>query len=277
MNGDNRNIIKLEELKEEENGEFLTEEQIKEQLSRYKGRIPSVLLSDIQKHLKGKKVTKEQLDTIIEKVEKSLASREGGDSKIDNVLKKLEELERILKVAIDSPGHTPEYVNGDGQVQTSPEPEPRTEFGGEMQNEIIENKISNELSHPKYTAEYSILGKPRLERIKDDLKSVVILLKWIEFLLEKVGYDGFEDVLNYYVDINWISDDVMLTMLRYVKGLKVNQNADYQMNNMSVQDHMISLFFIEMLRNGKFDRNAVLEIEKEIYKMRREVIELHGL
>ncbi len=276
MNGDNRNIITLEELKEKESGEFLSEEQINEYLYKYKGRIPSVLLSDIQKHLKGKKVTKEQLESIMEKVEKSLTTKGGEDSKIDNVLKKLEELERVLKLAVESPEYVPEHVTGDGHVQVNPEPVHRNELRNEPRDEL-RDKVDKEIGTVKYTVEYSILGKPRLERIKDDLKSVVILLKWIEFLLEKVGYDGFENVLNYYVDINWISDDVMLTMLRYVKGLKVNQNTDYQMSNLSVQDHMISLFFIEMLRNGKFDRNAVLEIEKEIYKMRREVIELHGL
>ncbi|MCC7576031.1 MAG: flagella protein, partial [Methanomethylovorans sp.] len=48
----------------------------------------------------------------------------------------------------------------------------------------------------------------RLDAIRKDPTSVVVLLNWIEFLMERVGRNNLMDALDYYVDIGWISDNV---------------------------------------------------------------------
>lgn len=45
---------------------------------------------------------------------------------------------------------------------------------------------------------------------------------------------------------------------------------------MSAKDHITSLMFIEALRTGKFNRDLLLSVEREIYKIKKEVSELHG-
>ena len=46
-----------------------------------------------------------------------------------------------------------------------------------------------------------------LSSIKRDPMKVIILLNWIEFLMERVGRNNLLDALDYYVDIGWISED----------------------------------------------------------------------
>jgi len=121
--------------------------------------------------------------------------------------------------------------------------------------------------------------EPRLTRIPGDAKSIMLLLKWIEFLMEKVGYEGLEDVLNYYVDIYWISEEVLMSVLRYARGIKLyHENSDWRpVGYMNVQDHLMSLLYIEALRTGRFNRNLIMEVEKDLYRMKKEVSELHGI
>ena len=98
-------------------------------------------------------------------------------------------------------------------------------------------------------------------------------------MIERVGYDGLEDVLDYYVDVGWISEDVMFTVLKYAKGIKLyHENSDWRpVGFMSVKDHITSLMLIEALRTGKFDRDALLSVEREIHKIKKEIAELHGV
>jgi len=119
----------------------------------------------------------------------------------------------------------------------------------------------------------------RLTTISKDAKIIMIMLRWIEFLIERVGYDGLEEILNYYVDIGWIDEDIMLTILRYAKGIKLyHENSDWRpVGFMCVKDHITSLMFIEALRTGRFDRDSLLSVEREINKIKKEIAELHGI
>jgi len=222
---DNRNIIKLDELDDEE---------LRKYLDKYKDRIPAIILDDLYNKLKGRGVTKEQVDRIIKKIEDRLET-----SKImDHLLKKVDSVESMLKKGEEE--KRVEYIHVPRQVEKS---------------------------------------EARLESIPNDPKSIMILLKWIEFMIERVGHDGLEDVLNYYVDINWINDKVMYTILKYAKGIKLyHENSDWRpIGYMSVQDHITSLLFIEALRTGKFNRDLILEVDREIARIKKEVSEIHGI
>jgi flagellar protein FlaD len=59
----------------------------------------------------------------------------------------------------------------------------------------------------------------RLDSIKGDPMSVVVLLNWIEFLMERVGRNNLMDALDYYVDIGWISEDVRSEIMAYARGI----------------------------------------------------------
>ena len=262
---DNRNIIRIDELDDNE---------LKEYLNKFRGRIPSVLLDDLYNKLKGKNVTKEQVDRIIKKIEENLTNAR----KIDEIFRKLENIESLLK----------QRTRVEQEVQNVQAMEQPTQPS-------TSEAVTTQISHPAESVQpvqvqpavqpqprLEVLptpSEPRLKQIPNDAKSIMILLKWIEFMIERVGYDGLEDLLNYYVDINWISDNVLFTILRYAKGIRLyHQNSDWRpVGYMNVQDHITSLLFIEALRTGRFNKELLMEVEREIYKIKKEVAEIHGV
>ncbi len=317
MISDKERVISLEddqEKKQEEKQDagaeklYLSDNEIKEYLERYRGKIPSVILRDIYEMLKGRRVTERQIDKIVERVE-SMLNADNQLRKIDDIYKKLESLEKMLRK--DSLSELPEKKVE--EVVKSESVKSESDVRGEKPDsgEVVEKSIRGvekleetfqdyahsdyperryekgehreyrDYGYPRYPArrDYQVSYQVRLSRIPEDAKRIMLLLKWIEFLMERVGYDGLEDVLNYYVDINWISEDVLMAVLRYARGIKLyHENSDWRpAGYMSVQDHLMSLLYIEALRTGRFDRNLVMEVEKDLYRMKKEVAELHGI
>ena len=119
----------------------------------------------------------------------------------------------------------------------------------------------------------------KLTILPPDSKRIIFLLKWIEYLVERVGYEELENVLDYYVDIGWISEEVLFSILRYAKGIKLyHEKSDWRpVGYLNVQDHIMSLMFIEALRTGKFSREKIMEVEREVFRMKREAMELNGI
>ncbi|MBP1908176.1 FlaD/FlaE family flagellar protein [Methanolobus bombayensis] len=115
----------------------------------------------------------------------------------------------------------------------------------------------------------------RLECIKADPTSVVVLLNWIEFLMERVGRNNLMDALDYYVDIGWISEDVMSEIMAYARGI------DYYVEKptwrLLPEDHTKSLLFIERLSGRKIDRNMLSSIDREMAKVKHGLEELYGI
>ncbi len=261
---DNRNIIRLDELDDNE---------LKEYLNKFRGRIPSVLLDDLYNKLKGKNVTKEQVDKIIKKIEENLTNAR----KIDEIFRKLENIESLLR----------QRTRVEPEVQTqqtamAQPTQPSTSEATYQHSQLVESVQPIQVQPTAVQPQLEVLptpSEPRLKQIPNDAKSIMILLKWIEFMIERVGYDGLEELLNYYVDINWISDNVLFTILRYAKGIRLyHQNSDWRpVGYMNVQDHITSLLFIEALRTGRFNKELLMEVEREIYKIKKEVAEIHGV
>jgi flagellar protein FlaD len=141
------------------------------------------------------------------------------------------------------------------------EPEEAEETGVEAENAPVEKKAS--------------LPLVRLEFIKADPTSVVVLLNWIEFLMERVGRNNLMDALDYYVDIGWISEDVMSEIMAYARGI------DYYVEKptwrLLPEDHTKSLLFIERLSGRKIDRNMLSSIDREMAKVKHGLEELYGI
>ena len=120
-------------------------------------------------------------------------------------------------------------------------------------------------------------GSPmvRLENIRTDPTSVVVLLNWIEFLMERVGRNNLMDALDYYVDIGWISEDVRAEIMAYARGI------DYYVEKptwrLLPEDHTKSLLFIERLCGRKIDRNMLSSIDREMSKVKHGLEELYGI
>ncbi len=115
----------------------------------------------------------------------------------------------------------------------------------------------------------------RLDSIKGDPMSVVVLLNWIEFLMERVGRNNLMDALDYYMDIGWISENVRSEIMAYARGI------DYYVEKptwrLLPEDHTKSLMFIERLCGRKIDKNMLSTIDREMSKVKHGLEELYGI
>ena len=120
--------------------------------------------------------------------------------------------------------------------------------------------------------EVSIKGEemyPLIE-IPNDPESIVVLMKWLQYLVDKVGKAHLPDVLGYYVDIGWISDDVRLDLIKYSKGLtEENKGSENKKEtpNLPSKDHLQSLLFIQKLKGAQIDERFMGRIEREMGKL----------
>ncbi len=107
----------------------------------------------------------------------------------------------------------------------------------------------------------------KLQSIDNKAETSIILLNWIEFLLEKVGRNNLSEVLEYYIDIGWISEEVCEKMIAYANGI------DYYVERptwkLLPDDHTKSLMFIEQLKGKKLDKNMLSRLERDVEKVIR--------
>jgi len=109
--------------------------------------------------------------------------------------------------------------------------------------------------------------EPLLE-LTNDPESVVVLMKWLQYLVDKLGKDNLPDVLSYYVDIDWISDDVRLDLIKYSKGITCDKDSIKKIPaNLSTKDHIQSLLFIQKLKGQQLDDRFIWKIDREMEKM----------
>ncbi len=105
----------------------------------------------------------------------------------------------------------------------------------------------------------------KLSYLDNRAETSIILLNWIEFLMEKVGRNNLTEILEYYVDIGWISEEVSSKMVDYANGI------DYYVEKptwkLLPNDHTKSLLFIEQLRGRKIDKNMISRLERDIDKI----------
>jgi len=111
-----------------------------------------------------------------------------------------------------------------------------------------------------------------LYEIPNDPESVVVLMKWLQYLVDKLGKNNLPDILGYYVDVDWISDDVRLDLIKYSKGITdIKEGAKKGMANLSTKDHIQSLLFIQKLKGQQLDEHFIWKIDREMEKMAQSI------
>jgi archaellum component FlaD/FlaE len=104
-----------------------------------------------------------------------------------------------------------------------------------------------------------------LKILKNNTNSLVIILSWLEYLINKAGIEKTRDTLRYYTEtLRWITPEVFFDLDKYLKGMRDNKNLTGD-ENLSVRDHIVSLYFISKLNEKTLDSKltrAVLQIIK---------------
>ncbi len=76
-----------------------------------------------------------------------------------------------------------------------------------------------------------------------NIRVIQLLMDWVTFILSKVGKERFQEVIDYYRNIRWISDEVAEVLRAYAEGLNVEGEG-----MMLPEDHMKSLEYISRIK-----------------------------
>jgi len=112
-----------------------------------------------------------------------------------------------------------------------------------------------------------------LGEIPSDPENVVVLMKWLQYLVDKVGKANLSDVLEYYVDIGWLSDNIITNLIEYSEGITEERKKEegvekkLKLSDLQAKDHIQSLLFIQRLKGEQPDGHFLSRIERELSKM----------
>ncbi len=205
-----------------------------EEIGQKTPEVPPALLDDFENKLKG-------LETNIEELKKTVESK-----------------------AIDE-NALAEKVTGMVVERIKPAAKQRTGYVGAPQAVQPAAPVAQQTA-PQYIDDEDEQGV-RLPYLDNRPETSIVLLNWIEFLMEKVGRNNLFDVLEYYVEIGWISEEVSAKMMAYANGI------DYYVERptwkLLPEDHTKSLLFIEQLRGRKVDKNLFSRLERDVDKIIR--------
>jgi archaellum component FlaC len=87
-----------------------------------------------------------------------------------------------------------------------------------------------------------------------NLESEEWILRWTKFLIEKIGKEGLEKTLDYYVDLGWIDEDLtekVLEIARGTAGSRIHAEGKKVTWRMDAEDHVKSLEFVRRIRTNR--------------------------
>lgn len=160
-------------------------------------------------------------------------------------------------------------------------------------------EVLREEPSPEQAVTSAIGKKPFLTHIKHDYLTLVLVMRWIEFLLERTVRDKLSLVLDYYRDIGWISDEVKTEILSYARGEMqditkympqeeakelmpgdISPDVSYKKVEdwrLSADDHLKSLLFIMKIADINVDRDKLNSLEQTIQKFKEDLRNFHGI
>ncbi|ACS89845.1 MULTISPECIES: FlaD/FlaE family flagellar protein [Thermococcus] len=274
---------------------MITENEIDSKLQKLQGEVPNVLIKDLKNKLVSKIdiLTPEQVDLIINKVLENYSSQAERlrrlDKRVEEIGKYLEEIRRHL---MDKTTLHKEFNEKSERV---PERIPEVEHQEGIKSydppkiELIENNMSGEeeilteeFQIPKDVREALINPtkmRARLDHLPNDTASTMIALKWLGFLIDRAGVLNLENILEFYYTIGWISEEVLESLLKYANGTRPHQREPNWKpdDKLTIQDHLISLLFIERLRGTKITPEVLNSLERELKMMNKILEHVYGV
>lgn len=230
--------------------------------------IPSRLAQKLENKLKDKKVkiTKKQFQSLIEKIqdimrtysktEKPPTNEEPEKKAQPDIVKKDEDMQKIIET-----------------IEELKEKITFLEKGSTSKPKIVTTddiKVPEEVTgtSPKWNVD-------PLTEIPNNPESVVILMKWLQYLIDKCGRPNLSNILDYYVDIGWISQEAKMSLIDYSQGItdkaKNDETTKKHITDLPSKDHIQSLIYIQKLKGMQFDKHFIDRIESEISQITKKI------
>ena len=248
-------MYSMGERKGDSNNKVLLYSELEKELSSLveKNVIPSKIAEKLGAKLKEKqvKLTKEQLYMLANKINDAIGSY-GKSSPLGK-----------------------EFKPADMNMQKLAEMMEKLE---ERLSNIESGKVGYKQSYGYVTTddiEVSGWEMEPLTKIPNDPESVVVLMKWLQYLIDKCGHSNLPEILDYYVDIGWISDDAKIELIDYSNGIteedKKGEGVGKRISDLPARDHIQSLIFVQRLKGKRFDKHFLDRIDGEISRIKKKL------
>ncbi|TGC08040.1 FlaD/FlaE family flagellar protein [Methanolobus halotolerans] len=113
-----------------------------------------------------------------------------------------------------------------------------------------------------------------LSNITKNSTNMKLCMEWLEFLMGLVGRNNLPDILSYYEELSWITEQVRSELLHYAEGIDFYmEKPDWKL---TPDDHVKSIWFIESLAGMKVDKNRLSVIDRDIEKVKKGT-EIYGI
>ncbi len=131
-------------------------------------------------------------------------------------------------------------------------------------------RVSEKITLPTRSWELNPLTK-----VPSNPESIIVLMKWLQYLVDKCGHAYLPEILDYYVDIGWISEDAKISLLDYSNGIteevRSGETIRKGVSNLPSKDHIQSLIFIQKLKGYKFDKHFIDRIDGELSRITKKL------
>ncbi|MCQ6962770.1 hypothetical protein PV02_06625 [Methanolobus chelungpuianus] len=113
-----------------------------------------------------------------------------------------------------------------------------------------------------------------LSGITKNSTNMKLCMEWLEFLMGLVGRNNLPDILSYYEELGWITEQVRSELIHYAEGIDFYmEKPDWKL---TPDDHVKSIWFIESLAGLKVDKNRLSVIDRDIEKVKKGT-EIYGI
>jgi archaellum component FlaD/FlaE len=149
-------------------------------------------------------------------------------------------------------------------------------------------------------------GTPILTHIRKDYLTLTLVMRWIEFLFERITRDKISLALDYYVEIGWISEEVKHEIMSMARG-EMQDVTKYMAHEeaataeealgeeigsieaapaiykkiedwrLAADDHLKSLLFICNIAGIKVDKDKLNSLELMIQRFKENLENFHGV
>ena len=119
-----------------------------------------------------------------------------------------------------------------------------------------------------------------LNSIPTDPESIIVIMKWLQYLIDKCGRDNLSNILDYYVDIGWISQDAKINLIEYSHGIKEERKTSEATSSKNItdlpsKDHIQSFIYIQKLKGNQLDKHFIDRIDGELNRITKNLDNYH--
>lgn len=242
--------------------------------------LPKEIADKIETKIKGKnlKITKGQLKILVDRIKNLMSNYtkieqppnktspqmpikpDGNMQKLVETIEKLED--RIKNIET-------------GQTPTVDPLAPKNETPGKPTTKIVTTDDIKIQEKIKVQTTPNWQFEP-LTEIPNDPESIIVLMKWLQYLIDKCGRDNLSNILEYYVDICWITQDAKIGLIDYSHGIKeeIKQgeiSTSKHITDLPSKDHIQSFIYIQKLKGNQFDRHFIDRIDGELSRITKKL------